>query len=148
MELAHRNALPPNAGLECGLCLTEEENCYHLFFDCLVSWKVWNGICKWFGVSTALQKDPKESLIQFCALVGDGLRFSKSLTLVWIATVCAIWYGRNNSVFRGEVVDVERIFDLVQFRFWLWLKARSKGFSMSHYDWVSNPLICVNSLGE
>lgn len=148
MDLARRNALPPNSGLECGLCLRVEENCSHLFFECCVSWKVWMRICKWLGVTVVLHKDPKEHFLQFCVISGVGSRSSKTMILVWIATVYVLWSCRNNSVFRGEAVDVERIVDLVQFRSWLWLKAKARGFSVSHYEWVSNPNICINLLGE
>lgn len=116
--------------------------------ECQVSWKVWMRVCNWFGVFTAMHKKPQENFIQFCAVWGSGLSLSRSLALIWIATVCAIWYHRNNSVFRGATVEVDRIFESIQFRSWLWLKAKVRGFSVSHYDWITNPIYCLNLVGE
>lgn len=48
VELARRNALPPNSGLDCSFCQNSVESCSHLFFSCDTSWKVWQRILKWY----------------------------------------------------------------------------------------------------
>lgn len=146
VDLAHRNALPPNSGVECALCLSKEENCHHLFFECYLSWQVWMRICKWLGVSTVLQQVPIANFSQFCAIQGTISSYSKTMALIWIATVGAIWYYRNGAVFRGEEVNVDRIVELIQFRSWLWIKVKGRCSLFSHYDWISQPAYCIHLL--
>lgn len=146
VELARRNALPPNSGTDCGLCRSEVESCCHLFFGCSISWKVWQKILIWIGTVSVLPMDAKSHFLQFRALLGVDPKSLKALSLVSVASISAIWYYRNAAIFKNEEVAVEKIFDLIQFRSWFWLKAKEKDFFASNHEWASNISCCLSYL--
>lgn len=145
-ELAKRNALPPNSATTCGLCQLEEETVAHLFCSCGVAWKVWVRICKWLGVCSVLQQDTKAWFLQFSYIIGAGKLENYAASLIWIATIGVLWSFRNKAIFKGEVVDIESIIELIQFKAWLWLKVLGRNFYASSSDWLLNPICCIKAM--
>lgn len=69
-----------------------------------------------FGFSSVLPLDPKSHFFQFRSSLSGDHQTVRVLSLVWVASISAIWSHRNNVIFRDEEVAVDRIFDLVQYR--------------------------------
>lgn len=145
-ELGKRRALPVGVGLDCYLCDGHGESCQHLFLGCKFSWKVWMRVLSWWGISTALPNNVQDLFIQFGMLGASCSSSAKIRTVIWIATVTAIWQTRNKVAFQGAVGEVEAIVDLIHFRSWLWLKSTIANFSYSMFEWVHNPWECISQL--
>lgn len=144
--LLRRNALPANVANVCGLCSFQPEDSLHLFFDCLLAWRTWSKICEWIGVSMVFPRGACVHFEQFGVCLGRGRKFQAALSLIWVAVVGSIWFYRNNAVFKGDQVEVDRIVELSQFKTWLWWKANNKGFVYSIFEWTTNPVCCLESL--
>lgn len=146
VELVRRNAIPTNSGISCGLCLLEDESVSHLFFSCSIAWKVWMKLCRWLGVSTVLPMNVKAHFVHFGFILGARKNMKCVSTLLWIAAISSLWFYRNKAIFEGGVVDVEKITELIQFKVWLWLKAKGRNFQASSSDWILNPICCITAL--
>ncbi|XP_057440543.1 uncharacterized protein LOC130732531 [Lotus japonicus] len=145
-ELRKRNALPAIVDVSCVVCLNAEESIAHLFFSCPSSWYVWSGILRWIGSIGVLPCDGKFHFIQFLNNCSGNKLWKRVLSLIWIATVGVIWNTRNGIIFNEEEVDWNRLLDLIQYKVWLWIKAKDVNFSYSLIEWISNPVSCADVL--
>lgn len=145
-ELRKRNAIPSGTDTSCAMCSNAVESISHLFFCCPMSWLLWCGVLRWVGYLAALPCDGKSHLLQFLSICQGNKSWKRVFSLIWIATIGVIWYSRNCRIFKGEVVDWNRLLDLIQYRVWLWLKAKYCSFSYSLFEWISNPASCVDAL--
>lgn len=102
-------------------------------------------IYNWLRISVALPEDAKVHFLQFSAECRGRDRKGGSW-FIWLATLWLIWNIRNSVVFREGEPELSKIVDLIQFKSWLWLKAKVKGFTFSMFEWASNPLACLESL--
>ena len=146
VNLAQRNALPVGTSLDCALCLGGEETGSHLFFGCSIAWRVWSKIYFWLGLRSVGAAEAKSHFLQHVALINPAKKFKKTLTLIWTAAISSIWWTRNNVLFNSGVVDVERIVDAIKYKVWLWLKVKEESFTFSFFEWLGNPLICMQVL--
>ncbi|XP_057444048.1 uncharacterized protein LOC130736222 [Lotus japonicus] len=126
--LARRHALPANSVTTCALCSAEEENVSHLFFGSPIVWRVYSRVYDWLGVRLVFPAIAGAQFKQFGCCLGSARTYRFLLSLIWVAMIASIWLRRNNVVFRGGVVEVERIVELVQFKTWLWRKANDRGW--------------------
>lgn len=133
-------------GTNCGLCQREEETVLHLFSSCEIAWEVWMRICRWLGISSVLQQEPKSLFLQFVSILGHGKNEKIAATMFWIAAIGALWSHWNKVVFNGVVVDIDNILELIQFKVWLWMKSLGRSFHASNSDWLLNPICCIKSL--
>jgi hypothetical protein len=46
--------------------------------------------------------------------------YTKVLDLIWLAIVWSLWRTCNNTIFRGEVVNLSSIVDKISFIYWFW----------------------------
>lgn len=69
VNLARRNALPPNVSSLCLLCNEVDESTNHLFLHCKVSWKIWVEVQHWLE---AYLITPPESFSPLEVLGGIG----------------------------------------------------------------------------
>lgn len=68
------------------------------------------------------------------------------LGFVWLATIWFIWQTRNKVIFNGADVELSLALDSIQFKSWIWLKGRIKDFRFTLYEWISNPMVCLDTL--
>lgn len=73
-----------------------------------------------------MPKSAEEHLLQHDSILQGGRKMIRVLSMIWIATVGALWVVRNDMIFRGKEVDVVRITDEVQYKVWLWLKSKGE----------------------
>src|ERR1044072_5556004 len=95
-----------------------------------------NHTFRWLGWSTVLPSDAKGHFLQRIALARGSKRFCRTLIMIWIAPIGALWWSRNSSVFQNKTVEIEVMVDSIQFKVWLWLKARERDFVASFYEWL------------
>ncbi|KAL8481726.1 hypothetical protein ACS0TY_028027 [Phlomoides rotata] len=91
----------------CPLCNKEEDNTRHLFFQCEVTFGIWGQIMKWLRISMVLHESPSTHFLQFRDYLGKGDR-AKVAATIWIGVTWSIWNLRNNVVFNGKMINVER----------------------------------------
>lgn len=145
-NLRRRNIIHTKDEAKCVLCNMEEETTDHLFFSCQKTGEVWNCCYNWLGISTVLPKDRKSHMLQH-ALLMLNLKQNNGLRTIWVAVVWSMWIGRNNMIYRDVQFEVMRLFELIQVRSWRWLSSISSDFHYSFYEWCSNPIRCLESIG-
>ncbi|XP_057456557.1 uncharacterized protein LOC130747595 [Lotus japonicus] len=141
-NLLHRNV--PLASTVCSLCLSLPESADHLLFTCSFAWQVWSLVVNWLGWRTVLPGSAKDHLIQFSSWGSAKTRIG--LSCVWLAVIWQLWIVRNGVIFRNEAVDLCEVFEQVKLKSWLWLKAKSRGFSYSYSEWCGEPMVCFEVL--
>ncbi|GKV49874.1 hypothetical protein SLEP1_g56597 [Rubroshorea leprosula] len=126
----------------CDLCGRECEDSNHLFIHCIVAYRLWTACFKWWGVSTALDKDCCRVFEQHPHLVyKPGVK--KGWDCIWFTLVWTIWLAQNERTFSGKGADIERLFELIQLRSFHWIKNKSNRCFFSFLDWIQNPLECL-----
>lgn len=98
------------------MCQEVDEIGPHFFSECMVAWRVCSSVCNWLGVSLVLPTLASDHFVQFGIYLGGGKKVSKTLHLIWVVVVGSLWFHRNNSMFRGEGVEVAGIVDVAQFK--------------------------------
>lgn len=138
-NLIRRNI--PIANSSCPWCGLVEETTFHLLFQCSFAWKVWSLVMKWIGICLVL---PGDTLCHFNQFVSCWtLAKKKGMAALWLAVVWHLWIGRNAVVFRGESLEAENIFEAAKSKAWNWLRARSRNFHHSIFEWFNEPLVCL-----
>ncbi|XP_057418658.1 uncharacterized protein LOC130712859 [Lotus japonicus] len=145
VNLSRRGILLDPSQILCPFCAQAEETTTHLIFTCIHSWHVWHRVLQWLGISTVLPEEGKNHFLSFQDSYNARDR-KKGMSFIWLSTVWFLWHLRNSIIFQGEVADFSLALDTIQFKSWLWLKGKAKGFYFSSYEWASNPLICLGSL--
>lgn len=142
LNLAHRNIQLQN--LDCPWCGAVEESTNHLLFYCAFAWEVWSLILNWLSILLVFPDDPKDHFSLFTGCWSLSKR--NGLTSIWLAVVWHLWVGRNNTIFRGEAVNVMQIFDAARAKAWMWLRARNKSFTHSISEWHNYPFLCLEDM--
>lgn len=144
-NLYRRRAIQNPSQTLYSLCLQVEESTFHLFFTCVQSWKIWNQVNCWLGALMVMPEEGKMHLLMFLGSCPRRDR-KNGLGFVWLSTIWYIWHLRNNVIFNGGDIEMSLALDSIQYRSWIWLKGRIKGFYFTMYEWTSNPLIFLESL--
>ncbi|XP_028053947.1 uncharacterized protein LOC114258241 [Camellia sinensis] len=102
------------------------------FFGC---WRIWSNVINWWGVSWMLSGSVSR-LLQWW----DGYSFNKKEKVIWkiipLAVLWSIWRQRNELIFSGTHVDLERLRELIKIRIALWFRASNPSFCYSVTDIV------------
>lgn len=110
-NLRRRGRVVVNA---CPLCLSAEESVNHLMLNCSMANSIWSAILNYFHVSWVLPRHIGE-LFEAWKLQIGATRGRTMWRLSFLATVWAIWKGRNRRCFEGrssttvDVVDKARL---------------------------------------
>lgn len=94
--------------------------------------QVWMRICRWCGISLCLPELSTGHFLQHLAISGWGEKRRKGW-IIWVATVWCIWNCMNFKIFKGGTVNIPALVDHIQFKAWLWLKYKGKGFTFSFF---------------
>lgn len=113
---------------------------------CPLAAEVWSQCYRWLGWTLVLPGDCKSHMVQhyFPSLTAKQ---NCIIRFVWFAVAGTIWSYRNRLVFRdGAVQEGTDLMESAQYRAWLLLKGKVKGFHFSFYEWISEPIICIKSV--
>jgi hypothetical protein len=124
----------------------DQETAAHLFCGCNIFSSLWNHILLWFGLSVVLPGDIRQHLFQFTHLAGLPRVTHHFLTVIWFASVWAIWKERNNRIFQDTASDSSIIAEKVKLNSFMWLKSSQTSFIYDYHDWWKNPLPCMGLL--
>ncbi|KAL1569951.1 hypothetical protein AAHA92_01363 [Salvia divinorum] len=92
----------------CPLCALEPESVSHLYFKCVKTKFVWQGIKLWLGIRRPLTTIP--SAIKWMARENFGSAVKKRAKWIALAAlVSLIWRGRNALIFDETPFDPERL---------------------------------------
>lgn len=144
-NLLHRGIVLQNQNFSCQICNNELETSNHLFLFCPQTTKLWFKIQQWWGTSFPLPRSIQELMLQSQALT-TVRAFNSLLQLVIVTSIWAIWFFRNNLVFRAKPWCVEEVFHFVQSRTFIWIKSKIQEAHFTFSDWVQFPLIIATSL--
>ncbi|CAL0318009.1 unnamed protein product [Lupinus luteus] len=61
--------------------------------------------------------------------------------------VWSIWQCINDAIFNNKRMNLEELLDEIIFKAWLWIKSRLIGTSISWFECVPNPILCLNGYG-
>lgn len=145
LNLLKRNVIHSAAEACCPLCLQEEESTDHILVGCPVAAGVWASFYRWMGVSTALPGGCRDHLQQHMILTLNDKQ-NAVFRVTWYAVAWTIWLHRNNVVFSGRGIQDGSLFEGAQLRAWQWLSGRAKGFNCSIYEWLMQPVLCIESV--
>jgi hypothetical protein len=112
----HRGIELHEGVVDCVHCLGMEEVSSHLFLFCDFALKVWKSIFRWLGLMIII---PPNIFVLFECFTGAS-RFKQTrcgLSLIWHATIWALWRSRNNVIFSNGVIDVDRVVDDIKLLF-------------------------------
>ena len=102
----------------CQLCIRNLETTQHLFCECHVSRKVWEGIANWIQAPFLLPANWKDSPTMsewFTDLIAPAdPTFRPGLQSMVMLTIWEIWRERNNRVFRKVTRTVSQIVYSIQ----------------------------------
>ncbi|GKV23015.1 hypothetical protein SLEP1_g32805 [Rubroshorea leprosula] len=126
----------------CNLCQEEEEDATHLFLKCKnVRW-IWKECARWWGINIETQEDCWKTFEQLGAWTRN-MRIIKGWDCTWSAIVWSIWLMWNQRIFQNHEMNSGKLFELVQIRSFLWIKAKKAWCYFTLSDWLSNPIACL-----
>ncbi|XP_057419228.1 uncharacterized protein LOC130713477 [Lotus japonicus] len=144
-NLRRRGILNTVVEVSCSFCSLAEESASHIFFNCTISWKIWSQVYAWLGIHTALPSNGSSHFLQSQAGCFGKDRM-QGVSTIWLATIGYIWSLHNKIIFREGQIETSTALEVIQYRSWIWLKSKIKGFTFSIYEWSVNPLWCLGTL--
>ncbi|GAU41975.1 hypothetical protein TSUD_306810 [Trifolium subterraneum] len=132
-----------NDSLFCSAGCDAIEDIHHLFLNCPVFGAVWRAIILWLGITCVLPDNAVSLASQFCGAHDFSKSIKTCLQAIWLSTVWSIWKARNNRVFSGTIVTIDRLLFAIKVQVWWWFKARKKGFCFDLNHWMLNPKVCI-----
>ncbi|XP_058727023.1 uncharacterized protein LOC131598440 [Vicia villosa] len=105
---------------------------------------MWKLLCNWIGVVSNFQNAGWQHLEQFEGLLGSQRNLTMKMRVIWAAGVWCIWRGRNNKVFRGEEIQMQKLVE--EAKIWRWLKLKSNSIADDIVAWCNNPKACIGIL--
>jgi hypothetical protein len=126
----------------CPFCSVEEESVSHILFNCNFSWRIWNEVLWWLGLSGVFHHETSKHFVQF-GIQGCSKSLNASLKVIWAATISCLWEHRNAIVFRSEPFNQDNLVDSIMLKSWNWIRIKGKGFHYSFFEWKNMPIDCL-----
>lgn len=146
VNLSRREILSVEEDLRCVLCRQGAETANHVFATCTVASSLWAKYLRWLGGISVLPGNCRDHFLQHM-WPGLTAKQNEALTLVWLALTWSIWTQRNEIIFNWQTLQqIEEIFYKSQIQAWHWLCGRVKGFQCSLYDWITQPILCLQAV--
>nr|KYP70684.1 hypothetical protein KK1_009912 [Cajanus cajan] len=143
-NLQSRGVILSDSQGRCAFCNEVQETSSHLFFCCRITNKVWHHCWSWISISTVLHQSTLENVCQYPYLCLTQHERSK-WDIIRSVVIWCIWRCRNNKIFRGENVDVERLKNNIDHMVWSWLKINNELFCYSFDQWMASPAACLKA---
>ncbi|KAF1881267.1 hypothetical protein Lal_00023303 [Lupinus albus] len=125
-------SLTNGGGLSCAFCNDHPESTNHLFSSCKLSYSLWQLIYNWLNISVVLLLNPCDHFTHHLGLVKNR-KCWKTWSVIWIATIWALWLARNDLIFNNINPSINKILDSAKVKSWLWIKTQL-GISSLLYD--------------
>ncbi|KAJ0641962.1 putative RNA-directed DNA polymerase [Helianthus annuus] len=136
--LARRNIIIQDN--RCKMCGEEEESAVHLFGSCRLTEVIWEFVSSWCKIKQVLILELKDlANIQKCNR--GSPRWKKVVNLVTQAAIWVIWRSRNEAIFEGKQLYVNKMKEDIKMYGYMWLKSRVKNASISWENWCNFDLI-------
>ncbi|KAF1861525.1 hypothetical protein Lal_00025877 [Lupinus albus] len=120
-------------GILCSFCNELPKTSTHLFSSCDLSYAVWQLIYKWLDISVVLPLDPIQHLMCHMGMVKDR-KLWKFWSVIWFASIWAIWLSRNDFIFNNVRPSLLHILDSAKVNSWIWLKCQCRLNSSLYAD--------------
>jgi hypothetical protein len=138
VNLLHRGVEVNGGVVSCVFCQRRDEDASHLFLFCDFAAGVWKAIFRWLGVVIVIP--PTISILFDCLTGAAGSKKKRSgFSLVWHATIWAIWRSRNNVIFSNGIANPEELVDEIKLVSWRWGLSRHKIPICLFYKWCWDP---------
>lgn len=125
------NILASEEELKCLLCKEQTKIASHLFFCCKFSGEIWNRCYRWLDLVMAQHNNPKQHFQQHYAGSFSKAVSNKAMS-IWCTITWRIWQHRNKMVFTEEELDLEKLWNIIITRSWVWLSSKVQDFG---YSW-------------
>ncbi|KAL8465461.1 hypothetical protein ACS0TY_034821 [Phlomoides rotata] len=137
-NLLHRSMISASEAL-CSLCSKEIEYEGHLFLQCPVASWIWQNIYDWIGISTATSLNMEDHFLHHTFLCPGDESATLGITL-WIGVVWNLWKLRNDVVFNGGKLNLEKVIGNIKICVWTWMKAKGLvDYKFSFSSWLGDP---------
>ncbi|KAE9585291.1 hypothetical protein Lalb_Chr25g0287421 [Lupinus albus] len=91
----------------------------------------------------ALPLAPTNHFLNHVGMVKDK-RSRQTWSIIWYATIWALWRVRNNTIFNNVRRSISHILDVAMVNDWLWIKNFLGMTYIAYSDWILNHLQCMN----
>jgi hypothetical protein len=142
-NLFRRQIIEANGDRRCVFYGDSTETAPHLFIYCTFILQVRERVLTWLGLSFMLPHNIL-SLLSYVATTSGSKRVRQSLVTIWCAVMWTVWRHRNQIIFDNGVVDGVAILEEVKLASWKWWIGRGKSPLCLFYEWISEPVLCLN----
>ncbi|GKV11754.1 hypothetical protein SLEP1_g22978 [Rubroshorea leprosula] len=123
LNLFKRGVIKDMEDGKCTLCEVEDEDINHLFFNGNVVRWLWVACAKWWGITIKLDKDCRKTFESFGTWTKHP-SIKEGWDNIWNTLVWSMWLARNQKIFQDSEANRGKIFELIQLRSFVWIKAK------------------------
>ncbi|GKV51343.1 hypothetical protein SLEP1_g58010 [Rubroshorea leprosula] len=142
MNLLRRGITKDMEEGRCAICGEADENAGHLFLNCKCARWIWKACAKWWGAKILFGTDCWNTFQNFGAWTKNK-HTREGWDCIWNTVIWSIWLSRNQKIFQDKEINLGKLFELIQLRSFLWIKATNDRYAFSLTDWLINPIICL-----
>ncbi|GKV47542.1 hypothetical protein SLEP1_g54439 [Rubroshorea leprosula] len=142
VNLLRRGIIKDLKESKCVICEEQEEDSAHLFLRCRMTQWLWEACAKWWGAEANIDIDCSKTFENFGEWSKET-RTRQGWDCIWSAVVWTVWLARNQNLFQHKEVNARKMFELIQLRSFIWVKARNDRYAFTFSDWLLNPVECM-----
>ncbi|GKU93830.1 hypothetical protein SLEP1_g7393 [Rubroshorea leprosula] len=142
MNLLRRGITKDMEEGRCAICGEADENAGHLFLNCKCARWIWKACAKWWGAKISFGTDCWNTFQNFGAWTKNKHTI-EGWDCIWNTVIWSIWLSRNQKIFQDKEINLRKLFELIQLRSFLWIKATNDRYAFSLTDWLINPIVCL-----
>ncbi|GLU18032.1 hypothetical protein SLE2022_343540 [Rubroshorea leprosula] len=143
MNLLKRGVIKDMEESKCVVCEEHEEDAAHLFLRCRMTQWLWEACAKWWGAEAKIDIDCLKTFENFGEW-SKGTRTRQGWDCIWSTVVWTVWLARNQKLFQHKEINAGKLFELIQLRSFIWIRARNDRYAFTLSDWFLNPVACLN----
>ncbi|KAJ0558271.1 hypothetical protein HanRHA438_Chr07g0318711 [Helianthus annuus] len=107
----------------------------HLFVTCCISTIIKNMVCSWCNIPSVLA-DTMQELLEIHKKVMVSKNKTRVIQLIILTSCSEIWKARNELIFSGKRIVINKIFGEIQTSF-LWAKHKAKRNNLEWRNWIT-----------
>ncbi|GKV09632.1 hypothetical protein SLEP1_g21103 [Rubroshorea leprosula] len=142
VNLLKRGVIKDMEESKCVVCEEHEEDAAHLFLRCRMTQWLWEACAKWWGAEVKLDIDCLKTFENFGEW-SKGTRTRQGWDCIWSTVVWTVWLARNQKLFQHKEINAGKLFELIQLRSFIWIRARNDRYAFTLTDWFINPIACL-----
>ncbi|GKU99398.1 hypothetical protein SLEP1_g12255 [Rubroshorea leprosula] len=124
------------------LCGDNIEDANYLVLHCKVAFSVKSKCAQWWRFISVQPETCHEDFEQHKPPAKDPL-VRAGWDVIWFSTRWSLWMARNAKSFKNQEYDVDRTFELVQLRAFIWIKGKTTRYSFSLHDCMLEPVLSL-----